>query len=88
MVQIHGGFELQYLIVESAFTIKELEKLRVSFSAPEIEIADFEVTPDYAKIVGTQAYQLEEHSRETHSDNGYKSRRHHPIGTLGRYLSL
>ena len=39
-------FGSPYLVVEPAFAVKELEELRVSFSAPEVEITDFEIAPD------------------------------------------
>jgi len=39
-------FELQYFVVKTALAFKELEVLHVGFTSPEIEIANFKITPD------------------------------------------
>ena len=35
------------LVVESALLVEILEELAICFTAPEVQIANFEVTPDY-----------------------------------------
>jgi hypothetical protein len=43
------------LVVETAFRIEVFEKLHVCFASPEIEIADFEIGPEVAFVVGFAA---------------------------------
>ena len=83
---------ISHLVVEATLLVQEFEELHVCLTAPEVEVADFEVTPDYGASVRQQLHDLGERVRTVAAivgltvvvgDKAHGVPLHNKIGILG-----
>ncbi len=69
-----------YLVIEPALRLEVIKKLAVCLAAPEFQVRDLEVTPDYVNVEVSRLSR-EVKGEQTYSDTSCSSCRHHRRGT-------
>lgn len=59
---------MTHLVIESTLGVEELEELHVSLTSPEVEVSNFEVTPDWIERYYQKIQQI---CANTYSGNDY-----------------